>query len=128
MFKQALRILGVASLVIPFSAPVLAHHGFASYSRDVVTVEAKVTEFRFINPHVQIFFDITNDAGEVEHWQGELTAPNKLARAGWTKTTFTPGDVLQISGEVARNGGHSIRIREIITASGESLPLFESLD
>jgi len=105
-----------------------AHHGFASYSRDVVTVEATVTEFRFINPHVQIFFDITNAAGQTEQWQGELTSPNKLARAGWTKTTFRPGDALRISGEVARNGGHSIRIREIVTASGESLPLFESVD
>ena len=111
-----------------FGGPASAHHGFASYSHDVITVEGKVTEFRFVNPHVQVYFDITNDAGETEHWQGELTAPNKLARAGWTKTTFKPGDVLTISGEAARNGGHSIRIREIITDSGESLPLREELD
>jgi hypothetical protein len=104
-----------------------AHHGFAAYSDDRVTVEATLTEFRFVNPHVQLYFDIENEAGQVEHWQGELTSPNKLARAGWTKTSLEPGDHLQISGEVARNGGHSIRIREIITASGESLPLFENV-
>lgn len=105
-----------------------AHHGRASYSDEIVTLEATVTEFRFVNPHVQIYFDITNEAGEVEHWQGELTAPNRLARAGWTKTTFQPGDRLRITGEAARNDGHSVAIQEIINADGESLPLRESLD
>ena len=103
-----------------------AHHGRASYSDEIVTLEATVTEFRFINPHVQIYFDITNEAGEIEHWQGELTAPNRLARAGWTKTTFVPGDRLTITGEAARNDGKSVAIREIIM-NGESLPLRETL-
>lgn len=118
----------IALLTTVTAGPVRAHHGFASYTHDVVTVTATVTAFKFINPHVQIYFDIANGAGEIEHWQGELTAPNKLARAGWTKSTFRPGDVLTISGEVARNGGHSIRVREIISATGESLPLSETLD
>jgi hypothetical protein len=51
-----------------------------------------------------------------------------LARAGWTKSTFVPGDKLQISGRAARNGGHSVVIEEILTADGESLPLWEILD
>lgn len=109
-------------------APSYGHHGFAAYSNERVTVQATVTDFRFINPHVQLHFEIETDAGQIEQWQGELTAPNKLARAGWTKSTFKPGDRLQISGEVARNGGHSIRIREIFDSSGEPLPLSEILD
>ena len=102
-----------------------AHHGRASYSEEIITLEATVTEFRFINPHVQIHFDVTNEAGEVEQWQGELTAPNRLARAGWTKSTFVPGDKLQISGFAARNDGHSVAIREIVM-DGQVLPLRET--
>lgn len=128
MPAKILFVLGSIAISALTTEPAFAHHGFASYTHDVITVEGTVTEFRFVNPHVQLFFDITNDQGEIEHWQGELTSPNKLARAGWTKTMFTAGEVLQISGEVARNGGHSIRIREIITPSGDSLPLFESVD
>ena len=124
--KIIVLLTAAAGLMAGVSA--WAHHGFAAYSRDRITVEATITEFRFINPHVQLYFDVTNETGEVEKWQGELTAPNKLARAGWTKNTFKPGDVIQITGEVARNGGHSIRIREIITANGESLPVFEIID
>jgi hypothetical protein len=115
-----LSLLGV-------TGPVGAHHGFAAYTDERITVSGTLTEYRFVNPHVQLYFDIENEAGELEHWQGELTAPNKLARAGWTRNTFKPGDRLQITGEVARNGGHSIRIREVITASGESLPVRENV-
>ena len=104
-----------------------AHHGRASYSNEMITLEATVTEFKFINPHVQIYFDVINEAGEVEHWQGELTAPNKLARGGWTKNTLQPGDQIQINGRPARNGGHAIVIYGIVMPDGQSIPIWEQL-
>ncbi len=106
----------------------IAHHGFASYSQETITLDATVTEFRFVNPHVQIYFDITNEAGEIEHWQGELTAPNKLARAGWAKNMLRPGDQIQVTGRAARNDGHSVAIRGLIMPNGESMPVRETLN
>lgn len=126
MRAQSALTLALATLVL--AAPATAHHGRASYSDDIVTLEATVTEFRFINPHVQIYFDITNDAGETEHWQGELTAPNRLARGGWTKDTLKPGDQIRISGRAARNDGHSVAINEILMPDGTPAPLREVLD
>jgi hypothetical protein len=128
-----MRIKVLFLIIISFAALTLgkfsmAHHGFAAYSNERITVQAVITELRFINPHVQLYFTIEGDAGHSESWQAELTAPNKLARGGWTKNTLKPGDQIQISGEAARNDGRSIRIREIILSSGESLPLREILD
>ncbi len=105
-----------------------AHHGRAAYGNENVTLQATITEFKFINPHVQIYFDVTSEAGELQHWQGEMTAPNKMARGGWTKQTLLPGDEIQITGRSARNGGHSVVINEIIMPDGESIPLWEVLD
>ncbi len=105
-----------------------AHHGRAAYGNEDVTLQATVTEFKFINPHVQIYFDVTSEAGELQHWQGEMTAPNKMARGGWTKQTLLPGDEIRITGRSARNGGHSVVINEIIMPDGESIPLWEVLD
>ena len=116
------------SAVFLLAESALSHHGRASYSRDVVTLQATVTEFRFVNPHVQVYFDITNEAGETEHWQGELTAPNKLARGGWTKNTLQPGDEIRITGRAARNEGRSVAINEIVMPNGESIPLWEVLN
>ncbi len=117
---------GLTTLLV--GSTTLAHHGRASYTNEEITLQAIVTDFRFVNPHVQIYFDITSDEGEIEHWQGELTAPNKLARGGWTKSTLEPGDKIKIYGRAARNHGHSVAINEIIMPDGESIPLWEVLD
>ena len=122
------KFLFLLTTAFLLSASALAHHGRAVYSTDIITLEATVTEFRFVNPHVQVYFDITTEAGEIEQWQGELTAPNKLARGGWTKNTLQPGDQIRITGRAARNDGHSVAINEIIMPDGEAIPLWEVLD
>lgn len=122
------KFLFLLTTAFLLSASALAHHGRAVYSTDVITLEATVTEFRFVNPHVQVYFDITTEAGEIEHWQGELTAPNKLARGGWMKNTLQAGDQIRITGRAARNDGHSVAINEIIMPDGEAIPLWEVLD
>ena len=106
--------------------PALAHHGTASYDTSkVVTVKATMTEFRFINPHVQLYFDVKNDKGETEKWQAELTAPNKLSRAGWDKHTLKPGDSITASGYVSKNDPHTMWINKLIGPDGQQLHLFE---
>jgi len=123
------RLVLLAAFTTLFAgSSALAHHGRAAYGSETVSLAATVTEFKFINPHVQIYFDITADDGELQHWQGELTAPNKLARGGWSKTTLVPGSEITISGRQARNGGHSVVINEIIMPNGESISLWEILD
>ena len=124
--KCILMTAGLASLLVGSAA--IAHHGRAAYGDSEVVLTATVTEFKFINPHVQIYFDVTSVEGELQHWQGEMTAPNKMARGGWTKQTLLPGDEIRITGRSARNGGHSVVINEIIMPGGESIPLWEVLD
>ena len=128
MSKNRVVLLTAALATLFVGSAALAHHGRAAYGSEAVTLTATVTEFKFINPHVQIYFDVTADSDEVQHWQGELTAPNKLARGGWTKTTLVPGSEITISGRQARNGGHSVVITEIIMPDGESISLWEILD
>ena len=116
----------VAAILAIACSPIFAHHGTAAYdTSNMVTVAATMTDFQFINPHVQLYFDVKNDKGEIEHWQGELTAPNKLSRAGWTKHTLKPGDHVTITGFVLKAGKHSIWIQKLIGPDGQSLPLFE---
>ena len=87
-----------------------AHHNPAShYLLDqVVTVEGVVTEFRLINPHVRLYFDVTTAVGEVEQWLGEGQAAAIQRRIGWTEDTFKPGDAIKITGHPARDGSNKI--------------------
>ena len=117
--------MGVAALLIVANS-TFAHHGTAAYdTKNILTVKGTMTEFRFINPHVQLFFDVKNEKGEVEKWQAELTAPNKLTRAGWDKHTLNPGDSITASGYVSKNDPHTMWINKLIGPNGEALHLFE---
>ncbi len=126
-FRTRLLIaIPVISTALLLAIPLLAHHGAAAFDvTKMVTVKGTVTDFQYVNPHVQVYFDAKNDKGETEGWQGELTAPNKLSRAGWTKRTLKPGDMITVTGNPATNGAHTLWIRKLIGPDGESLQLFE---
>lgn len=123
--KIFVSILGVAALLIA-AGSAFAHHGTAAYdTKNLVTVKGMMTEFRFVNPHVQLYFDAKNDKGETEKWQAELTAPNKLSRAGWDKHTLNPGDSITATGYVSKNDPHTMWINKLIGPDGQQLHLFE---
>jgi hypothetical protein len=116
-----LTILFAALLI---SAPIFAHHGETNYDTDkLVSVKATVTDFEFINPHVQIYLDAKNDKGETEKWTCEARSPAMLVRnGGWDKTTLKAGDVITATGFRAKNGTNILRLKEIVLADGTKLP------
>lgn len=123
--KILASIMGVAALLI-VSGPTFAHHGTAAYdTTNTVTVKGTMTEFRFVNPHVQLYFDVKSEKGEVEKWQAELTAPNKMSRAGWDKHTLKPGDSITASGYVSKNDPHTMWINKLVGPDGQDLQLRE---
>ena len=120
-------LLSIAAYAV-WGAPSLAYHGAAAYTDEIITLQATITDFRYVNPHVQLYFDIENGAGQIEHWQGEMTAPNKLSRAGWSRSTLQIGDKLAIWGRAGRNGGKSVWVTALARDDGEQLPTRESVD
>jgi len=103
------------------SAPLPAHHGEVNYDTEkVVSVKGTVTDFQFINPHVQIFMDAKNDKGEIEKWSCEARSPNMLVRVGgWDKNTLKPGDVITAFGFRAKSGSPILRLQKIVLEDGK---------
>src|SRR5437867_5712105 len=85
------RTFFVVSVVIGFfllSVSLSGHHGTnISYDHSKpVTLKGVVTDFNYKNPHPQIFFDVTDAAGQVTHWAGEVApTPFTLSQNGWGK-------------------------------------------
>lgn len=126
MKRNTFLVAAAAALVLLFSGVLSAHHGTAAYDTSkMLTFKATVTDFRFINPHCQVYFDVKNDKGQLEHWQGELTAPNKLARANWTKHSLKAGDQITVSGYAPKSGGQSLWIQKLIGPDGQPMTLHE---
>ena len=113
--------LATSMLLMPVI--VIAHHNAAShYLLDQkITVKGVVTEFRLINPHARIYFDVKGDDGELQKWLGEGNASSVLRRRGWTDEQLKPGDVITISGSPARDGGHKIDWELIVLENGTEL-------
>ena len=121
IFLISLTILFGALLV---SIPLFAHHGEANYdTTKVVTVKGTVTDFQFINPHVQIALDVKNDKGEIEKWIGEARSPSMLGRiGGWDKNTIKVGDAITASGHRTKNGANFLRLMKIVLPDGREMP------
>jgi hypothetical protein len=110
--------------VVLISVPLLAHHGEANYDTDkMVSVKGTVTEFQFVNPHVQISLDVKNEKGEIEKWIGEARSPAMLSRyGGWDRNTIKVGDVITFYGHRTKNGTPFMRLDKIVMADGKELP------
>ena len=104
--------------------PLPAHHGEANYDTEkMVSVKGTVTEFQFVNPHVQISIDSKNDKGEIEKWTGEARSPAMLSRyGGWDRNTIKVGDVITFVGHRTKNGTFFMRLDKIVMADGKELP------
>ena len=101
-------------------APLYAHHGGAEYDRSKsLDLKGTITQFRFINPHVLFEFEVKNDRGEVEKWQGEVSNPLQLTRQGWNRHTFQPGEEVTFIGNPAKSGAKSMWINRIILPNGQ---------
>ena len=84
-----------------------AHHSFnAVYdvSREV-TIEGKLVQFLFRNPHSWVHVEVTTPTGEVQRWAIEWGGSGQLAGQGVTRTTLKVGDTVVVSGDPSRTAG-----------------------
>ena len=106
-----------------------AHHGTnISYDHNrPITFKATVTEFRYTNPHCQIYFDVKDDKGDVEHWSGELTSPYNLTRGGWPMSRsvkeLPPGTPITITVFPSKAGTAVGVVSKVLNAKGEEILL-----
>ena len=123
MKTKLLTLIAAVAAIFVVPGLVLAHHGQAGYNvTEAVTVSGSVTDFHFVNPHSIVDFDVKDDKGQVQKWQGELTSPNHLIRAGWTATSLKAGDQVTVTGFRAKTGANSLWITKL-SANGEELKL-----
>ena len=120
--------LAVAVMVTIGAAVAAGHHGtLVSYDRDKQwTAKATVTEFRYLNPHAQIYFDVVDEKRQVTHWSGELLPnPAQLIATGWTRRrsmdALKAGTAITITVAPAKAGGNVVLVMRILNDKGEEL-------
>src|SRR5437764_416097 len=115
-------LVAVGLLVMPMAAS--AHHGTgASYDLSkLVSVKGVITKFAWSNPHSQLYFDVTDDKGNVEHWSAEMNAPGNFERAGYTRKgmldLFKVGSDVTVSGFRSKAGTPVMVFSKAVMADG----------
>ena len=114
-------VVVLAAGVLASAGPGVAHHSFsAHYDIDVeVTIEGVVTDYQFINPHVLVFLDVTNAAGEIEKWIAETNSPSLFRRRGGLRSdSLKVGDAITLKGHPSRVNPNDLHIGLIVFPDG----------
>jgi hypothetical protein len=123
MKDKLLKFVILTAALFTICFPLLAHHGLAEFDRgQLVSVKGIVTDYEFTNPHAEIYIDTRDAKGNVEKWQGEMTSPNMLTRAGWTRTTLHVHDEVTLIGYPSKSGDPILRVQKVLAADARELP------
>jgi hypothetical protein len=92
-----------------------AHHSIAGVydSGQQVTLEAIVTEFRFVNPHPFLIAEV-RQAGGTQEWKLEMDNRSELVDVGMNDKTLKRGDRIIVTGSPIRPPQmHALYIRKL---------------
>lgn len=119
--KMKYRVLTAAVGIILAALPLLAHHSFAAEFDDQkpVKLTGTVTKLEWTNPHARFYVDVKDEKGVVTNWEFELAALNALIRAGWTRNSLKPGDVITVEGFRAKDGSKLANATAVTLANGK---------
>ena len=114
-------IFAVAGVAL-MSAPLVAHHGSASFdTQKELTLKGTVTEWLWANPHCFLKIDVKDEAGTVRNWTIELGNPTDVTPRGFSRTTFKTGDEVTAVIQPVKSGAPVGRLRTVTLADGQKL-------
>lgn len=122
MGKKVLGIVLAAAGVLAASAPLVAHHGAATFdTANEVTLKGTVTEWTWFNPHCFLKFDVKDASGAAKTWAVEAGNPTDMAKRGWRRTSFKAGDAVTVTLQPVKTGAPVGRIMNVVLADGQTL-------
>jgi hypothetical protein len=122
MRARPFRFFAMLAGLLVVSIPLFAHHGGAAYDMSTrIVLKGTITEFQWINPHSQVHLDVTDEKGNIVHWNFETQPPSILLHAGWTRHSLKPGDQVTLTASPAKNGSAVGILSKVVLADGQEL-------
>jgi hypothetical protein len=119
MFRTLIAAVAIAT---GSAGLALAHHSGVMFDRSQVrTIEGAVQEWRWANPHSYLRIDVAGDGSDVVEWNFEATSSALLARQGWRRNSFEPGERVSVHYNPLRDGGVGGNLVGVTKAGGEVL-------
>jgi len=100
---KAIVATAMALVAVP-ALQVSAHHSYAIYDQEsIVTLTGTVTRYDWSSPHVYLFVEVANAAGEIAEYEIEGDPIPMMTRNGWSATTLRPGDRVTLRANPGRD-------------------------
>ena len=100
----------------------VGHHSTAEFDyTKQLTIEGKVKEVQWTNPHSYIQLLVTGEDGKQVEWSVEIGSPSLNINLGWRKNSVIAGDEVTMLLSPARNGNPYGTLRVLTFADGREL-------
>ena len=125
MNSRLLKVLCGAGVLMSAALPVAAHHSFSAEfdATKQVTLDGKVVQMEWVNPHSWLTIDVTKEDGTVERWRLEGGSPSVLLRLGWNRNSLPAGTRIKVTAFQAKDGDFRGSTREIEFPDGRKMNL-----
>jgi hypothetical protein len=128
MQSRLLKVVMSAGILMAAVLPLAAHHSFSAEfdSTKPITLEGKVVQMEWVNPHSWLVIDVTKADGTVERWRLEGGSPSVLLRLGWNKNSLPAGTKIKVIAFQAKDAAFRGSTREIEFPDGRKMNLGSS--
>ena len=125
MYSRLLKVAASAALLMAAALPVAVHHSFSAEfdATKQVTLEGKVVQMEWVNPHSWLTIDVTKADGTVERWRIEGGSPSVLLRLGWNRNSLPAGTRIKVVAFQAKDGALRGSSRDIEFPDGRKMDL-----
>ena len=120
--RMKMTSLAVMVNLFVITIPGFTHHADVAYQRTSIELKnATIVKVAWINPHGVVSCDVKDETGKVTRWTLEMGSPSAMTRVGWNRNSISPGDVVKIDVNPAKNGTNFGRLLRVTMADGKTL-------
>jgi hypothetical protein len=125
MHSKLMKIAMGAGVLVGAALPLSAHHSFSAEfdQNKQVTLEGKVVQMEWVNPHSWLQIDVPKSDGTVERWRIEGGSPSVLLRLGWNRNSLPAGTKIKVVAFQAKDGSLRASSRDIQFPDGRKMDL-----
>jgi hypothetical protein len=125
MYSRLLKVVVSAGMLMAAALPVAAHHSFSAEfdATKQVTLDGKVVQMEWVNPHSWLTIDVAKEDGTVERWRIEGGSPSVLLRLGWNRNSLPAGTRIKVTAFQAKDGALRGSSRDIEFPDGRKMTL-----